>query len=72
MVVQRRKDERQELQALGRPVHVGRLPIGRPVQMLEGSDILDGFVAHKTTALVRVMTDAGERVLLPDALVVQT
>lgn len=69
---EQRRQERQALQALGRPVHVNRLAVGRSVRMLEGSDVLEGFIAHKGLGLIRVMTNAGERVLLPDALVVQS
>ena len=68
---EQRRQERAALRELGRPVHVGRLAIGRPVKLLEGSDVLTGFVAHKGNTLVRIMTDCGERVLLADALVVQ-
>lgn len=70
MEEQRRKE--QQLQKLGRPVHVSRLPIGRPVKLMEGREVLTGFVAHKGAGLVRVVTTHGERVLLPDTLVVQT
>ena len=66
------EEQRKALEALGRPVHVNRLALGRPVKMLEGREVLSGFIAHKGPGLIRVVTDAGERVLLPDALVVQS
>ena len=71
MTDEQRRQERQALEALGRPVHVHRVAHGRPVRLMEGEKVLSGFIAHKGAGLIRVATDGGERVLLPDRLVVQ-
>tara|TARA_Y100000310_G_scaffold88456_1_gene85426 strand:+ start:358 stop:576 length:219 start_codon:yes stop_codon:yes gene_type:complete len=66
---QRRLENLNALRALGRPVHVGRLSVGRPVKLLEGSNTVTGAVLHKSANLVTLATDDGKRVLLPDVLV---